>query len=68
MTDSATTDVLNQVADWPVKNVAAAAITFGGGDGAGGDADVVTHGDMEHVFQLASVSKLVTAYAALMAV
>lgn len=71
MTDSAITDVLNQVADWPVNNVAAAAITLGGGDdadGTGGEADVVTHGDMEHVFQLASVSKLITAYATLMAV
>ena len=36
MTDSATTDVLNQVADWPVKNVAAAAITLGGHEDTNG--------------------------------
>lgn len=45
--------------DWPVDNVAAALI-------AGGD--TVTHGDQVRVFELASVTKLLSAYAFLMAV
>ena len=46
------------VLDWPVDHVAAAVVT---------DA-VVTAGETERVFRLASVTKLLTAYAALIAV
>lgn len=50
---------LDALEDWPVDNVAAAVLTGGGS---------VTHGDTGRVFALASVSKLVTAYAILIAV
>jgi len=46
------------VLDWPVDHVAAAVLT---------DA-VVTAGDTDRVFRLASVTKLLTAYATLIAV
>lgn len=51
-------EVLESTSEWPVDNVAAAAITPEG---------VETVGDTSRVFALASVSKLVTAYAVLLA-
>ena len=56
--------LLEELSDWPVDNVAAHIIgaetsTFG---------DVNTLGDMEAQFHLASVSKLISAYAVLIAV
>lgn len=51
-------EVLKSTSEWPVGNVAAAAITPDG---------VETVGDTSRVFALASVSKLVTAYAVLLA-
>lgn len=51
--------VLRTLDGWPVDNVAAAVLTGG---------DTFTHGDTRRMFDLASVSKLVTAYATLIAV
>lgn len=51
-------EVLNSTEEWPVNSVAAAAITPEG---------VTTTGDTSRVYPLASVSKLITAYAILMA-
>ncbi|GAA4997697.1 serine hydrolase domain-containing protein [Kitasatospora paranensis] len=50
------------IEDWPVPNAAAAMVR--GADGA----VVGTHGVQEHLFPLASVTKLLTAYAVLVAV
>ncbi|MCT1451586.1 beta-lactamase family protein [Corynebacterium sp. p3-SID1145] len=50
--------------DWPADTVAAALIT----PGAANSGAPATHGDQEHVFELASVTKLLSAYAFLMAV
>jgi len=52
---------LDQVADWAVDNAAAAVVTADG-------AVAASHGDLEHVFHLASVTKPLTAYAVLVAV
>ncbi|HEX2132612.1 MAG TPA: serine hydrolase domain-containing protein [Actinophytocola sp.] len=49
------------VADWPVENVAAAVV---GADGS----VLASHGPMAREFKLASVTKLLTAYATLIAV
>jgi len=49
---------LQQVDSWPVGAVSAVAITPEG---------TVTHGDMQRVFSLASISKLITAFAVLLA-
>jgi len=58
-TSIARVDVLRQVDSWPASNVAVAVATPG---------DVVaTHGDSSRVFAWASVTKLVTAHAALVA-
>lgn len=51
---------LATVEDWPVDNVSAAVV---GADGA-----VTTHGDLSHVYRLASVTKPIVALAALLAV
>lgn len=51
-------EVLQSTSEWPVDNVAGAVITTNG---------VKTAGDTSRVFSLASVSKLVTAYAVLLA-
>lgn len=48
------------VDEWPVENAAAAVVPRAG--------EVVTHGDSDRVFRLASVTKLLTAYATLVAV
>lgn len=56
-------DVLAELRDWPVNNVAAAAL-WDGGSGA----RTATFGDTAAQFPLASVSKLITAYATLLAV
>jgi CubicO group peptidase (beta-lactamase class C family) len=45
---------------WPVEHAAAAVVT--------GDGSVVTHGDTTHVFRLASITKTLTATAAMVAV
>jgi len=50
-------DVLRQVEDWPADNVAVAAVR----------STVDAHGDRERIFQWASVTKLFTAYACLVA-
>lgn len=50
--------VLQQIDTWPVGTASAAAITADG---------VVTHGDTQQVFPLASISKLITAYTVLLA-
>ncbi len=52
--------VLDQLDDWPVDNVAAAVVVDG--------SIVARHGDLDRSFPLASVSKLLTAYAVLVAV
>ena len=59
-TASAVENVLAELQEWPVDNVAAAALWD---DGA-----TATYGDTAARFPLASVSKLITAYAALLAV
>ena len=60
-------DVLAELQDWPVDNVAAAALWDGEtADGAG--TQTATFGDTSAQFPLASVSKLITAYATLLAV
>jgi CubicO group peptidase (beta-lactamase class C family) len=59
-------DALAQVETWPVENAAVAVVRPGGGPGAGPTADVV--GDPARSYHLASVSKLLTAYAVLIAV
>ncbi len=51
---------LDLLADWPVTNAAAAVVTGGG--------SVTTVGDVQHGFRLASVTKLLSAYAGLLAV
>lgn len=51
---------LDLIADWPVEHAAAAIVT-----GAG---DTTTCGDVDRVFRLASVTKLLSAYAGLLAV
>jgi CubicO group peptidase (beta-lactamase class C family) len=51
---------LDLIADWPVDHVAAAVVTGSGGMEVAGEA--------ERVFPLASLTKLLTAYAALLAV
>ncbi len=54
------TDVLaGLVAGWPPKNVSIAVVTSSG---------TVTHGDIDRDYRIASVSKLLTAYATLVAV
>lgn len=63
MSNSALSEVLDQVEEWPVDNVAAAAIRL-----TDEGAEVTTKGDMDRVYWLASVSKLVSAYAVMMAV
>ena len=57
-------DVLAETGDWPVGTVAAAVLR----SGDSGVGTVATTGDRHHVFDLASVSKLVSAYAVLVAV
>jgi CubicO group peptidase (beta-lactamase class C family) len=52
-------DALRQVEDWPVENAAVAAVDASG--------PLATHGDTERVYRWASVTKLLTAYAALVA-
>lgn len=52
-------EALGLVGSWPVRNVAAAAVWSGG---------TATAGDVERPFELASVTKLLTAWAALVAV
>jgi CubicO group peptidase (beta-lactamase class C family) len=52
-------EALRQVEDWPVENVAVAAVAASG--------PPATHGDTERPFRWASVTKLLTAYAALVA-
>ncbi|MGH3143192.1 MAG: serine hydrolase domain-containing protein, partial [Gaiellales bacterium] len=52
-------DALRQVDDWPVENTAIAAVAASG--------LLATHGDTERVYHWASVTKLLTAYAALVA-
>ncbi|RNE49570.1 serine hydrolase domain-containing protein [Corynebacterium alimapuense] len=51
--------ILQQVTEWPVDNVAASLIV--------GD-DMESIGDLDHVFELASVTKLLSAYGVLLAV
>ena len=58
-TASAVENVLAELQEWPVDNVAAAALW---------DGTTATYGDTAARFPLASVSKLITAYAALLAV
>ena len=62
---------------WPADTVAAALIAPGAADAASSDAgnasaattsSAITYGDQDHVFELASVTKLLSAYAFLMAV
>jgi CubicO group peptidase (beta-lactamase class C family) len=57
-------DVLAETGDWPVGTVAAAVLRSGGS----AVDPVATTGDQHHVFDLASVSKLISAYAVLVAV
>jgi CubicO group peptidase (beta-lactamase class C family) len=52
-------EALRQVGDWPVENVAVATVAASG--------LLATHGDTERVYRWASVTKLLTAYAALVA-
>ena len=52
-------EALRQVEDWPVENAAVAAVDASG--------LLATHGDTERVYRWASVTKLLTAYAALVA-
>lgn len=51
---------LATVDDWPVESVATALVSAHG--------EPVSHGDLDHRFPLASVTKLLTAYAALVAI
>lgn len=60
-------DVLAELQDWPVDNVAAAAL-WEGDSADGASAQTVTFSDTSAQFPLASVSKLITAYATLLAV
>lgn len=60
-------DVLESTKEWPVDSVAAAAITAPDAQ-SGASPRVQTIGDTSQKFPLASVSKLVTGYAVLMAV
>ncbi|MFD5085605.1 serine hydrolase domain-containing protein [Kitasatospora sp. NPDC058201] len=53
---------LRKIEDWPVPNAAAAVVR--GGDGA----VLGTYGPQDHLFPLASVTKLLTSYAVLVAV
>lgn len=57
-------DVLAETGDWPVDAVAAAVLR----SGEGGTVAAATSGDLHRMFALASVSKLVSAYAVLIAV
>lgn len=57
-------DVLAETGDWPVDAVAAAVLR----SGEGGTGAAATSGDLHRMFALASVSKLVSAYAVLIAV
>jgi CubicO group peptidase (beta-lactamase class C family) len=57
--DAVSNDVLASIDSWPVPH-AAAAIIHG--------TSVVTHGDASHRFRLASISKVITAWACLVAV
>ncbi len=57
--DTTIKNVLTQIQDWPVDHAAAVVLD--------GDRQV-TSGDVDRTFALASVSKLVTAYATLMAI
>lgn len=57
--------VLDQLADWEVPHVAAAVIAA---DGIAGPSIVETYGDLDRPFRLASVTKLLTAWATLVAV
>lgn len=50
---------LHAIASWPVDNAAAAVVTRDGH---------TTQGDVDRVFELASVTKLLVAYGALLAV
>lgn len=52
-------DSLKALDSWPVDNVAGSVIA---------DGVVIAHGDVDHVFEIMSVTKLVTAYAFLLAV
>lgn len=52
-------EVLAAVDDWPVDNAAVAVLA---------DGDVTVHGDRDRMFELASVSKLITALSALVSV
>lgn len=54
MLGSVSMESLNALDSWPVDNVAASIIA---------DGTVTTHGDVDHVFEIMSVTKLVTAYA-----
>lgn len=54
------TNALALAAEWPVPAVSAAVV--------GADQTLVTFGDLDAVFDLASVTKLLTAYAALVAI
>lgn len=60
MTDSASPQTLEQLADWPVSHLAAAVRT--------GDGTWHSVGDTEQVFELASVTKLLAAVGVLVAV
>lgn len=51
---------LNDISDWPVDNAAAVVVPSGGGEPA-------SHGDVHREYRLASVTKLLSAYAALIA-
>lgn len=57
--DAASADILAAVDAWPVDTVAAGLLAPGG---------TATHGDVDRLFPLASVSKLITAYSVLIAV
>ncbi|MGF2950324.1 serine hydrolase domain-containing protein [Microbacterium alcoholitolerans] len=58
---SALDDVLTRIEDWPAENAAAAVIAADG-------RVLASHGDLEQPYRLASVTKPLTAYAALIAV
>ncbi|WP_099299074.1 serine hydrolase domain-containing protein [Corynebacterium dentalis] len=60
-------EVLKSTEEWPVDSVAAAAITTPDAQ-SGSSPNVATIGDTSQVFPLASVSKLITGYAVLLAV
>lgn len=61
MTATALDDAVTMIDAWPVDNAATAVIAADG-------AVLATHGDQEREFRLASVTKLLSAYAALIAV